>query len=198
MYDMSKGKFFILLVITISLCLQSCNGFAQTLKEVARKAVIQCSSLNEKLEAKEVVEMKVIKIVDGDTFDGLTKDFKQVRVRLAAFDAPEKGQPYGNNARQKLSELLFGKEVVVVMTGKEHYSRMIAKVYTKDSVDVVAEMLKSGMGWHFKRFDNNLLYHNMEEEARNAHVGLWHQDAHTPIAPWIWRKMSKEERDKNR
>ena len=84
------------------------------------------------------------------------------------------------------------------MTGKEHYSRMIAKVYTKDSVDVVAEMLKSGMGWHFKRFDNNLLYHEMEEEARNAQVGLWHQDAHTPIAPWIWRKMSKEERDQYR
>lgn len=195
---MTNKSIVIYILVSLSLLFQSCDGYAQKIYDSFRQMYVRYSTFLDELEPKEIVEMKVIKIVDGDTFDGLTKEKQQVRVRLAAFDAPEKGQPYGKNSKQKLSELIFGKDVIVVLNGKSHYSRMIATVFTKDSVDVVAEMLRLGMGWHFKRFDSTPIYSEIEEVARNQKVGLWHKDAHTPIAPWDWRKMSKEERDRFR
>lgn len=192
---MGQSKYFIYLFILLAFFLQSCEGQAQKIIDTTRYVINKCDSLFSEDEICEVIELKVIKIVDGDTFDGLTQDKRQIRIRLAAFDAPEKGQPYGNNAKKQLSELIFGKNVIAVMNGKQHYSRMIAKVYTTDSIDVVSKMLSLGMGWHFKRFDQTELYEQKENEARNAKVGLWHEDAHTPIEPWVWRKMTKEERD---
>ncbi len=192
---MNRRAIYIILYVSVSFLLSSCDGYAQRAVDTTKVILHKCTSLMKEEEVREIVEMKVIKIVDGDTFDGLTKENKQVRIRLAAFDAPEKGQPYGKNAQKKLSELILGKNVIVVMSGKQHYSRMIATVYIQDSLNVVEEMLKSGMGWHFSRFDDSECYQQLEDEARAAQVGLWHKDAHTPIAPWDWRKMSKEERD---
>ncbi len=43
---------------------------------------------------------KVIAITDGDTIKILTSDKQQIKVRLASIDTPEKGQPYGQKARE--------------------------------------------------------------------------------------------------
>ena len=55
---------------------------------------------------------KVVGISDGDTLTLLVPDgssFKQVKVRLAEIDTPESKQPYGERAKQALSDLAFGK-----------------------------------------------------------------------------------------
>jgi len=56
---------------------------------------------------------RVVSIADGDTFTLLTADKQQIRIRLAEIDTPESGQPYGNRAKQALSQLVFGKDVRV-------------------------------------------------------------------------------------
>ena len=48
---------------------------------------------------------RVVSIADGDTFTLLTPGKDQVKIRVAEIDAPESGQPYGNKAKQALSEL---------------------------------------------------------------------------------------------
>ena len=64
---------------------------------------------------------KVIGIADGDTFTLLTTDKQQVKIRLAEIDAPESGQPYGNESKQALSDLIFGKDVRVVEQTTDRY-----------------------------------------------------------------------------
>lgn len=56
---------------------------------------------------------KVVGVSDGDTLTLLVPDgasFKQVKVRLGEIDTPESAQPYGERAKQQLSDLAFGRQ----------------------------------------------------------------------------------------
>jgi micrococcal nuclease len=48
----------------------------------------------------------VVCILDGDTLEVL-QNARTERIRLSGIDCPEKGQAYGNNAKQAASELVF-------------------------------------------------------------------------------------------
>ena len=61
----------------------------------------------------ETLEGKVIKIADGDTLTLLTPSNQQVKIRLAGVDTPERKQPFGNKAKQALSNLAFQKQALV-------------------------------------------------------------------------------------
>jgi endonuclease YncB( thermonuclease family) len=52
------------------------------------------------------VHGRIISITDGDTVKVLTAANEQIRVRLAFIDAPEKGQAFGQRAKQAMSELV--------------------------------------------------------------------------------------------
>jgi len=131
-----------------------------------------------------VFQGKVVSVADGDTFTVLWNQ-NQIRVRLEGIDCPEKGQPFGNNARQAVSGLVFGKVVKVEEQSKDRYKRSIARVYLLDGRFVNAEMLRMGMAWHYKKYSSDAEYARLEQQARRAGIGLW-SDAN-PIAPWIWR-----------
>lgn len=131
--------------------------------------------------------VKVVAISDGDTFIGLTQDSIEIRFRLQGIDAPEKNQPYSNKSKEKLSELIFGKRVgIKVHTKYDKYGRPVVYVYTPEGLDVSAEMLKSGMAWHFKKYDNSDTYNELENKARYKKIGLWQDD--NPISPWDYKK----------
>lgn len=52
----------------------------------------------------------VIGITDGDTITarcGEPGAYEQMKVRIQGIDAPERKQPYGNRARQALSDMVF-------------------------------------------------------------------------------------------
>ncbi len=55
---------------------------------------------------------RVVGISDGDTIT-VMHDGKGEKIRLYGIDAPEKGQAFGNRAKQFVSTLAFGKEVKV-------------------------------------------------------------------------------------
>jgi micrococcal nuclease len=131
-----------------------------------------------------VFQGKVVSVADGDTFTVLWNQ-NQIRVRLEGIDCPEKGQPFGNNAKQAVSNMVFGKVVRVEEQSKDRYKRSIAKVYLPDGRSVNEEMLRMGMAWHFKKYSSDVLYARLEQQARNAQRGLW--SGANPIAPWEWR-----------
>jgi len=137
---------------------------------------------------------KVVKVADGDTFTLLDKNNKQIRVRLHGIDAPERGQDFGNVAREKLSELVFGKEVIIEKKDTDRYGRMIAIVYVNDTISVNERMLQEGLAWHYKEYDNNEAWAELEKQAKREKRGLWRQPK--AIAPWQWRKEQRTETKK--
>jgi endonuclease YncB( thermonuclease family) len=125
---------------------------------------------------------KVVGIADGDTFTLLLINNTTVRIRLHGIDTPEKGQPFGNNAKQFTSNLIFNKQVNVKQTDTDRYGRIVGIVFNPESINVNEALLKAGMAWHYKKYDSNPNWAKMEKEARVAKIGLC-QDAN-PIPPW--------------
>ena len=127
----------------------------------------------------------VVGVADGDTITVL-RDNKQVKVRLADIDAPEKAQPYGNKSKQALSALVYGKAVLVVEQGHDRYKRTIGRVYQGD-VDVSAEQIKQGMAWVYRKYSKDVSLLPLENEAKAQRLGLWADDE--PVPPWEWRHI---------
>ena len=69
----------------------------------------------------------VTHVLDGDTIEVLHNSHAE-RIRLSGIDCPEKGQAYGQKAKQTASALVFGKEVKLQIFGKYRYRRTIAIV----------------------------------------------------------------------
>jgi endonuclease YncB( thermonuclease family) len=132
------------------------------------------------------LEGKVISIADGDTFTILEKNNKQKKIRLYGIDCPEKKQAFGNVAKKQLGVLLFGKQVIVQSKNKDRFGRIVGIVFA-NGININEELLRSGMAWHFIRYDNNPSWQRLEEEARKAKRGLW--SLNDPVAPWKWRKQ---------
>lgn len=131
---------------------------------------------------------RVVKIADGDSFTILEKNNRQQRIRLYGIDCPENGQPYSKRAKQALSDLIFGKELVIREKNKDRYGRVVAVVYV-DGININEAMLRQGWAWHFKQFDNNRDWNELEKNARLARIGLWADPA--PVAPWKYRRGYK-------
>ena len=53
----------------------------------------------------------------GDTVTLLVDGHVQHKIRLSGIDAPEKAQPFGNRAKQRLSSLVYGKTVTAAGGG---------------------------------------------------------------------------------
>lgn len=133
---------------------------------------------------------KAVSITDGDTFTFLQPDNKQIKIRLYGIDSPEKGQPYGTNAKERLSELIFGQQVRIDRKDTDRYGRTVAIVYNGANLCVNEQLLKDGFVWHYRQYDHNRDWDRYEEEARSAHKGLW--AGTNPQAPWEWRAARRQ------
>lgn len=139
---------------------------------------------------------KVVAVADGDTITVLDAQFQQHKIRLSGIDAPEKAQAFGQASKQHLSDLVFGREVLVSWRKHDRYDRIVGKVLIGD-VDVCLTLVRMGMAWHYKRYQSEqtpadrAIYEAAESEARQAQVGLW-VDAN-PIAPWAFRHPSRSQ-----
>ena len=69
----------------------------------------------------------VVSVLDGDTIEVLNGHHAD-RIRLNGIDCPEKGQAFGQRAKQAASALAFGKEVTLQTHGYDKYKRTLADV----------------------------------------------------------------------
>lgn len=130
---------------------------------------------------------RVISVTDGDTFTMIESN-KQVKVRLHGIDCPEKGQDFYFVAKQSLSDMVFGKFVTVKRISIDKYKRIVGIVWI-DEINVNERMLRSGLAWHYKKYDTNPEWKKFEQQAKLSKCGVWSMS--NPIAPWEFRKRKK-------
>lgn len=137
---------------------------------------------------EDSLEAKVKRVIDGDSI--LVTDSKEVEyeVQLEGIDAPELKQDFGKESANALTKLLKGKSVKLTWGSKDTYDRLLAQVYVED-MHVNMEMIKSGMAWHFKRYNKSEELAKAEMVSKEAKKGLWAQES--PVAPWDFRKETK-------
>lgn len=137
----------------------------------------------------ETISGRAVAVADGDTLTVL-QDHEQFKIRVSGIDAPEKKQAFGSRSKKGLSDCAFGKEVVVEWRKRDKYGRVVGKVFA-DGADCGLEQIKSGLAWHYKKFEKEQLpedrtsYARAETEARVSSIGLWAEP--DPIPPWEWR-----------
>jgi endonuclease YncB( thermonuclease family) len=156
--------------------------------QVEELATKKAQKDSQRLKKGERYSINIVGVSDGDTFTGLMADNQQIKCRIYGIDAPEKKQAFGNRSKQVLSDLIFGKNVEIEIQGR-HYQRVIVRVCTHDGKDVSAEMLKTGMAWHYKQYSKDNEYAKLEYVARQQKVGLWIDK--NPTEPWLFRKEKK-------
>ena len=151
---------------------------------------------------------RVVGVTDGDTVTVLDTAKAQHKVRLAGIDAPEKGQPFGERAKENLSRLVFGRDVRVDWRKTDRYGRVVGTVWiaSPDSRcrgkpdcakthDAGMAQLTVGLAWHYKKYAHEQepqqrgQYAFAEEEARVKRAGLWRDP--NPVPPWDWRSAKR-------
>jgi endonuclease YncB( thermonuclease family) len=139
-----------------------------------------------KPRGETTLEGRVTRVVDGDTIDLQGAD-EIVRVRLAEIDAPERDQPYFEESRTALAELVGDERVRVVVTDTGKYGRAIGKVYLGE-LYVNAEMVRLGHAWVYTKYAKSTALIDDGREARAARRGLWQLPLNQLEEPWLHRQ----------
>ena len=155
----------------------------QILLQKAEKSTQELKEPKETVKPKEnpVVEPKlnnsevfiVDYVIDGDTVELRNRE----RVRLIGINTPEMGQPYSSEAKNKLKELIEGKEVKLEkdITDKDRYDRLLRYIWLGD-VLINLEMVRLGYANSYT-YPPDVKYQDQivaaEREAREKKIGLW-------------------------
>jgi endonuclease YncB( thermonuclease family) len=125
----------------------------------------------------------VVGIMDGDTIElrmvsnnpkAKTRIGKNLRIRLAHVDSPERGMPFYQNAKKFTSEKCFRKTVKIVHNNEfDRYGRLIGEVILPDGKNLNQELIKAGLATHYKKYSSSWSYARLEVEARVKKIGIW-------------------------
>jgi len=137
----------------------------------------------------ETITGRVVSVSDGDTLTILDSSNTQFKIRLAAIDAPEKAQPFGQRGKQKLSDLCYGKRASVEVISTDRYGRYVGDIDCEGN-NANEVMVQSGLAWVYRMYDKGYGHlYRVEDDAKNNRRGLWLDE--NPIPPWEWRKAKR-------
>ena len=134
----------------------------------------------------------VIRIVDADTYQVLS-NAKVFTVRLANVDAPELKQNFGAEATQLVSELIYGKQVIIEVQGKDRYNRTIASI-TINGKALDSILISNGWAWHYAEYNHEKKLAAYQNEAVKFKMGLWYCGSNKVCPPWVFRSLNIKNR----
>lgn len=117
----------------------------------------------------------VPKVIDGDSI----KLQNNIEVRLLGINTPERGQPYYQEATNRLKELVEGKNVTLEsdVQDKDQYGRLLRYVFVND-LFVNLQLVKEGYANIYIIQPNTryeTLLRNGEDEAKTLKLNIWKQ-----------------------
>lgn len=130
----------------------------------------------------------VDRVDDGDTLTAVAGR-ETFRIRLSGVDAPEFGQRFGIESRNRLRTLVLNRVVDVRPVGVDQYGRLLACPVV-DTRDVCETMVADGWAWHYRQYSSSVRLAALEKEAREARRGLWIDPNAEP--PWERRAEERE------
>ena len=116
----------------------------------------------------------VQRVIDGDTLVLNTTE----HVRLSGINAPEKGECYYKEAKDKLSELTLGKEIYLEkdISNKDKYGRLLRYVYINE-VFVNELLVEEGFVKVYDKYENDTKKYSAlkleEDGAKEKFDGVW-------------------------
>lgn len=136
------------------------------------------------------VKGRVIRVIDGDTFE-LLVDRTSYRIRLNAIDAPEQGQDHYKVSKLALAGQCFDKIVTVVLIKKDRYQRWLGDIHVRGTY-LNRWMVEQGHAWQYTQFSKDPALAAAQKNARQKKLGLWAQGK--PVAPWQYRAAKRKPR----
>lgn len=135
---------------------------------------------------------RVVQVLDGDTLEVLTSSGVQ-RVRLHGIDAPERGQPFSQKAKEFVLEHAAGRKVRIEVRDRDRFGRMVAVVVLPSGEVLNHLLVRAGLAFWYRRYDrNNTALKEAEELAKKEKRGVWSQRSMLP--PWEYRRQNRPER----
>jgi micrococcal nuclease len=151
----------------------------------------------------ETLRVQVLKVFDGDGFLSRLPvphggHIIQIAVRCGFIDAPELGQPGGNEARDFLTELIATHCLDLALLMKADTGRMtdrfrcvVAVPYLKQGSgcqNIELEMILNGWAWLLDRYCPPEHYYLALEDARRHRRGIWARDDN--VEPWKFKQQT--------
>ena len=134
------------------------------------------------------------RVFDGDSFVLSSSTGARIEVRLAGIDAPEKNQPYADNARAALRGLILDRNLRLEVLDVDRYGRKVARAYREpDGMDINAELVRRGHAWVYRRRAYDVSLYDLERAAREGKRGLWALPESEREPPWRWRQTHPPE-----
>ena len=146
-----------------------CKAFALILA-----VLVLCGCLQSQEPGLEAIETAVVeRVIDGDTV--LLKNGE--RVRLIGIDTPEKGQKCFEEAKNRLQQLVSGKQVLLLrdFSHRDKYGRLVRYVFV-DGIFVNLVLVEEGLALAFEFGADNSLAHVFKSAELRAFDGngcLW-------------------------
>ena len=138
------------------------------------------------------IEGRVMDVLDADTVK-IIPNHQAMTVRFDRVDAPEKNQPFGQEAKQFTYGLVGEGEVSVRVVEIDRYGRSVGEITLPDGRSLNRELVRLGYARHYVRFSSDPELEVLETKARENKLGLWQFPS---VAPWLYRKMTPEAQEK--
>lgn len=147
----------------------------------------------------EAGQFKVVRVLDGDTVVAVGHDI-EISVRLAGIDAPEtgkkkheEGQPFSQQSKKYLAQLVLNKVVDIKGYGRGPYNRIIGELYA-DGKNVNLAMVYYGLAEVYRgqmpKGFNAKPYWEAESRAWTDKAGAWSL-GNNYVSPREYRKHKK-------
>ena len=140
----------------------------------------------------QAIFAQIVSISDGDTLTIRSDSGQNIIIKLACIDAPERNQPGGKEAAQRLSTLL--PKGVTVMFGpfgyKDQYGRTPG-IVLRGPQFINMELVREGQAWIYEKEDSRCQqgypeqFRQGQANAQKRRLGLWSQT--NPCPPWDYR-----------